>query len=65
VVDGEVGLVVPKRDPQALAAALTRLTGDPDLRKRLGTAARRRVVERFSTERRIDKLEVLYRKVLE
>jgi glycosyltransferase involved in cell wall biosynthesis len=64
VIDGEVGLVVPPRDPDALAAALTRLIDDPDLRKRLGTAARRRVVNHFSTEKRIDKLEALYREVL-
>jgi glycosyltransferase involved in cell wall biosynthesis len=64
VVDGEVGLVVPPRDPEALAATLTRLVSDPNLRNRLGTAARQRVVENFSTENRIDKLEALYRKVL-
>ena len=65
VVDGEVGLVVPPRNPEALAAALTRLIEDPDLRHHLGTAARRRVVEHFSTEKRIDRLEALYWKVLE
>jgi glycosyltransferase involved in cell wall biosynthesis len=34
------GLVVPARDPGALAAAIVRLHGDPDLRARLGRAAR-------------------------
>ena len=65
VIDGEVGLMVPSRDPEALAGALSRLLEDPALRQRLGAAARKRVVEHFSTEKRIDKLEVLYRKVLE
>ena len=65
VVDGEVGLVVPPRDPDSLVAALTRLIGDPELRNRLGTKARRMVVEHFSTEKRIDKLEALYRKILD
>jgi len=64
VVDGEVGLLVPPRNPEAMAAALTRLIDNPDLRKRLGTAARQRVVEHFSTEKRIEKLEALYREVL-
>jgi glycosyltransferase involved in cell wall biosynthesis len=32
----------------ALRAALERLLGDPDLRRRLGEAARARVEERFS-----------------
>lgn len=64
VVDGEVGLLVPPRDPDAIAGALTRLIGDPDLRRRLGAAARRRVVEDFSAEKKIDKLEALYRQIL-
>lgn len=64
VVDGEVGLVVPPRDIDALAAALSRLINDPDLRERLGSAARMRVMRHFSTEKRIDKLEALYRAVL-
>lgn len=64
VVDGEVGLVVPPRDPDSLAAALARLIDDPDLRERFGAAGRRRVVNHFSTEKRIGKLEALYRQVL-
>jgi glycosyltransferase involved in cell wall biosynthesis len=48
VVDGETGLVVPARDPSALRAALERLLGDPELRRRLGEAGRRRAGERFS-----------------
>jgi glycosyltransferase involved in cell wall biosynthesis len=48
VVDGETGLVVPARDPAALRAALERLLGDRELRRRLGEAGRRRAGERFS-----------------
>ena len=65
VVDGEVGVLVPPRDIEAMAAALMRLIEDPDLRSRLGSAARRRVVEDFSTEKRINKLEALYRQIVE
>ncbi len=40
VADGESGLVVPTDSPVALAAALERLAGDGDLRRRLGAAAK-------------------------
>jgi glycosyltransferase involved in cell wall biosynthesis len=43
VRDGDSGLVVPPGDPGALAAAIDRLLGDPDLRARLGAAGRRAV----------------------
>ena len=42
VIDGECGLVMPAKDPPALARALARLAGDPALRRRLGAAAQRR-----------------------
>jgi glycosyltransferase involved in cell wall biosynthesis len=37
--DGQTGLLVPRRDPEALGDALTRLLLDPGLRGRLATAA--------------------------
>ncbi len=46
VPDGEAGILVPPRDPAALAAALGRLLDDPPLRRRLGEAGRLRV-ERY------------------
>jgi len=48
VVDGETGLVVPPRDPAALRAALERLLGDAQLRRRLGAAGRERARQHFS-----------------
>jgi glycosyltransferase involved in cell wall biosynthesis len=64
VADGEVGLLVPPRDTETMAGALSRLLEDPALRQRFGAAGRQRVIEHFSTEKRIEKLEVLYRSVL-
>jgi glycosyltransferase involved in cell wall biosynthesis len=46
--DGEAALTVPPGDADAMAVAVTRLLGDPELRARLGAAGRRRVEERFS-----------------
>jgi colanic acid/amylovoran biosynthesis glycosyltransferase len=51
VVDGETGFLVPPRDPAALRAAIERLLADPELRRRLGAAARRRVAELCDWER--------------
>ena len=54
VVDGETGLLVPPREVEPLAAAWQRLAADPELRRRLGTAGRRRVRERFGLERMVE-----------
>ena len=48
--DGRTGVLVPPRDPAALAAALAALAGDPARRLRLGAAASAAVRERFSPE---------------
>jgi len=48
VENGVNGLLVPPANPMALAEALERLLRDPVLRQQMGTAARRRVEERFS-----------------
>jgi glycosyltransferase involved in cell wall biosynthesis len=61
VVDGESGLLVAPRDPAATATALRRLLTDPGLSGRLGRAARDRVVNGFSTEVRLNRIEKLYR----
>ena len=50
VEDGVTGLLVPPGDVAALEAALRRLLADEELGARLGAAARRRAVERFSHE---------------
>lgn len=47
VVHGETGLLVPPRDPHAVAGALVRLLDAPDLCRRMGRAGRRRVRDRF------------------
>jgi len=56
VVDGETGLLVPPGDVTALRAALERLLGDPGLRRRLGGAARGRVLAEFTWKRYADEV---------
>jgi glycosyltransferase involved in cell wall biosynthesis len=62
VVDGETGLLVPPRDPEALAKAIGRLLEDTELATRLAAAARRRVRERFSRKRMVERTLELYRR---
>jgi glycosyltransferase involved in cell wall biosynthesis len=60
---GETGLLVPPRDPPALAAAIGRLLGDPGRARALGQAGRRLVVAEFSTLVKVSRLEALYRRL--
>jgi glycosyltransferase involved in cell wall biosynthesis len=62
---GETGLLVPARQPAAMAAALARLIGDPALRARLGAAARARVDAEFSLDACVERYAHLYRGLLD
>jgi glycosyltransferase involved in cell wall biosynthesis len=59
VADGETGLLVPPDDRPALAAAIRRLSEAPDLRQRLGAAAKERAAT-FSPEAIIPRFEEAY-----
>jgi glycosyltransferase involved in cell wall biosynthesis len=60
VADGETGLLVPPRDPAALAQAIARLLDDPAARERMGRAGRRAVHEHFSLDSAIERTLALY-----
>ena len=62
--DGETCLAVPPGDAGALAAALSRLLGDPELRSRLGRAGRERVLARFTWARAAQGTAELYREAI-
>jgi len=51
VIPGENGLLTPVGNAQALAEAMQTLWEQPELRRRMGQAARQRVEERFSIEK--------------
>ncbi|MFD3875303.1 GT4 family glycosyltransferase PelF [Streptomyces sp. NPDC058623] len=57
---GEAGLVVPPRDPQAMADAALELLGDPRRRAAMGEAARLRVIEQFTLRQTIDTFRSIY-----
>jgi glycosyltransferase involved in cell wall biosynthesis len=56
------GLLIPPGDTAALAAAIARLMSDPQLRQRLGDAARATVAERFSLDTAVRRLLEFYRR---
>jgi glycosyltransferase involved in cell wall biosynthesis len=60
VVDGETGLLVAPRDVPALSAALERLVGGEELRRRLGDAGRRRVEAHFSAREMTRRILEIY-----
>lgn len=60
VIDGETGILVPSADSKALANAIKELLDKPELAKRYGKAGNRRVLENFTVDKYIRKLENLY-----
>ncbi len=64
VIDGKTGLTVPPGDAAALAAALCRLLGDSDLRRRMGRDGRRWVEENLTQQQQINRTQELYLKSL-
>ena len=64
VVDGVTGLLVPPADPQALADALRTLLREPERRRRLGEAGRRRAEAEFSATAMVRRVAAVYDEVL-
>lgn len=63
VVHGKTGLLVPPRNPEALADALATLLSSPERRARVGAAGRQRALSEYSAESAIGRLLTLYREL--
>jgi glycosyltransferase involved in cell wall biosynthesis len=65
VVHGETGIVVPPRNPKAIAEAILELVRNPEQRKRFGDAARKRVEKEFSIDKCVKAHADLYEETLQ
>jgi glycosyltransferase involved in cell wall biosynthesis len=59
--DGKTGYLVEPRAPEELANAILALAGMPEMRKRIGLAARQKVLDQFSLSACVDQYERLWR----
>lgn len=64
VIDGETGILVPEKDPEALANAYKRLAAEPELVKHLLVGSQKRINECFTWDGIIERQIEVYNKVL-
>jgi len=64
VPDGEAAIIVPTRDPAALAEGMVRLATEPETARRLAAAARERVARYFTVDALAEQTLAVYRRVL-
>jgi glycosyltransferase involved in cell wall biosynthesis len=65
LVEHEVhGLITELGNQESIALGLLRMLADPELRARLGTAARCRMIEQYSTSQVVTCYETLFQKVM-
>lgn len=64
VVDGQTGLLIPPEDFTALTNAMKTLVCSPQLRRQMGQMARKRVEQKFTSQRLLQAHMVLYRELL-
>ncbi len=64
VEHGVTGLLSNRGEPQGVADALEKLIGEPELRARMGAAARARAVQKFSVSRQADQLLGLWSRIV-
>lgn len=60
---GDNGLLVPPRNPAALASAIETLINDPELRQRMGRRGRELVLREFALEHVLKQTLSLYRRI--
>ena len=64
IADGREGILVPPREPDALAKAIIRVLRDKESGKTMGLAARKKVEQEFSVEKMVSETEKVYLSLL-
>lgn len=64
VQDGITGLVVPPKNPDALATALASLLAHPDKRRQMGLAGQQRAYTEFTVTQMAARIEAIYQEVI-
>src|SRR5262249_45685351 len=64
IENGVNGLLVPPSNVEEFTAAMRRMIEEPELRERLGRAARRTVLEHYDLMRNVDQLDGIFRRYL-
>ncbi|MBQ9227126.1 MAG: glycosyltransferase [Fibrobacter sp.] len=63
VVDGVSGILVPEKNPEALANAYKRLAAEPELQKQLLEGAQKRIDECFNWSKIVERQIAVYEKI--
>ena len=64
IEDGRTGYLVPRKDPPALAQAITTLLADENKRQQMGQAAQRLIKTQFSHAASLEKTTTFYQKLI-
>jgi glycosyltransferase involved in cell wall biosynthesis len=65
IQDGVNGFLVPPKDPESIANGILKLANDPKLMKRLGEAARKTILDRYTAEKVVSQYGEIYNKVVQ
>jgi len=63
--NGETGILVPPRDPQAIADAVCSLARDPERGRAMGRAAQAAVVPAYGLDQMVRRIEALYEALIQ
>lgn len=65
VVEGQTGLLVPIRDPKAMASAIVELVSDPERMRAMGVGGQQRWLKTFTVDRMMEQVMQFVERVIE